>query len=294
MNALQAWIRLQWYLRSTRGASKPKGLSAATIFELIFMTLTRIAYTQWPDGLLPRGPIWQDIHDQIIDAQPSVLITNEMPFGSWLAESNTFIHTNALLSVALHEEGIDALHALEVPLVISSRPVWLNNRSKLANEAFALINGDYVTAHQKHYLPEESGFHETVWFDSPRKGFQIIEANGVAFGVLLCTELMFNEHARHYGRYGAHLIAVPRASGRSHRYWDIAGAMAAVSSGSFVVSSNRTGRTAHGQVFGGHGFVFAPDATRLPEGNGLITVVEVDLNQANIQKSEYPCYVAEL
>lgn len=70
-------------------------------------------------------------------------------------------------------------------------------------------------------------------------GFDVLEYRGQRLGVLLCTELMFTEWARHYRRQGAHVIAVPRASGMSMRKWHTAAAMAAIVSGCYVLSSNR-------------------------------------------------------
>ena len=77
---------------------------------------------------------------------------------------------------------------------------------------------------------------------------------GVKVGALVCTEAMFNERARAYGKQGASLIVIPRASGTNLEPWKIAGAMASLVSGAYVVSSNRTGRSRGGTQFGGGGF----------------------------------------
>jgi N-carbamoylputrescine amidase len=113
--------------------------------------------------------------------------------------------------------------------------------------------------------------------------------------VLLCTELMFNEHARRYGRAGADLIVVPRATGHEHGAWVTGGAMAAIVSGSYAVSSNRVGATAGSPEFGGRGLAFAPDGTLLAEtsADAPLVVIELAPEIARRQKAEYPCYVVE-
>ena len=73
-------------------------------------------------------------------------------------------------------------------------------------------------------------------------------------GVLLCTEIMFNERARELGRAGADLIVTPRATGMNIHRWMVAGAMAAIVSGCYVASANRIGQTRDGLQFGGAGF----------------------------------------
>ncbi|MNT21484.1 hypothetical protein D3C72_1568250 [compost metagenome] len=106
---------------------------------------------------------------------------------------------------------------------------------------------------------------------------------------------MFNERARRYGRDGAELIVAPRASGASVRRWLTAGAMAALVSGCYVVSSNRAGRTAQGQVFGGTAFAFQPDGEPLAQSTDTESIVAVDVDPARsrAQQSLYPCYVRE-
>lgn len=86
----------------------------------------------------------------------------------------------------------------------------------------------------------------------------------LAIGFPICSEGMFNEWARYYGRQGANLIAVPRATG-GHERWVVAPRMAAIASGAFVLSSDR----AQDHVFGGRGLVVSPDGDVLASNSGL-------------------------
>jgi N-carbamoylputrescine amidase len=252
----------------------------------------RVGFVQWPDGLIPKSEVWSGLAADVASSAPDVLITNEMPFGSWLAASPRFDAERAKESVQIHEEGLEALRALNVPVVVSSRPVIAGDR--LANEAFVLERGLLRSLHQKHFFPAEEGWFETGWFTTSKPGFEPIEVEGLRVGALICTELMFNERARGYGRAGAHLIAVPRATSQSMAQWKTAGAMAAIVSGSYVVSSNRVGSSG-GPTFGGGGYAFAPDGSMLCESSeGLsITVFTLDRRRAEKQKSQYPVYVEE-
>ncbi|KAG1239640.1 hypothetical protein G6F68_018438 [Rhizopus microsporus] len=94
---------------------------------------------------------------------------------------------------------------------------------------------------------------------------------------------MFNERARRYGREGAELIVVPRASGASIGRWMTAGAMAALVSGCYVVSSNRAGRTADGQVFGGRAFAVLPDGELLAQSTDSESIVVIDVDPARLR-----------
>jgi len=253
----------------------------------------KITYIESPEGLLHEGAEWEKLKLQIIAAKPAVLVTNEMPFGSWLAVNNNFNRESAEGSISAHDSGVEALKKLNIPLILSSRPV--PSEAKLANEAYALINGDYRFAHQKHYFPEEAGFYETAWFRTEKTGFDVFKTNELTVGFLLCTELMFNEWARSYRRQGAHLLVVPRASEQGFEHWKTAAAMAAIVSGCYVVSSNRVGKATNELAFGGKGFAFAPDGSLISETSPDNPVIsfDLDLDFVEKQQKQYPCYVCE-
>ena len=132
----------------------------------------KLGFVQWPEGLLAHSPAWQTIHEQVTAANLDILLTNELPFGPWIARLPVFDRATAQESVAAHEAGLEALKALPTKLVISSRPVWCGDR--LANEAFSLEKGgEYRCLHQKHFFPAEPGWHETTWFHCGKPGFEV-------------------------------------------------------------------------------------------------------------------------
>lgn len=247
----------------------------------------KIAFVEWPEGLTaaslptPAPAIAADI-----------LVTNELPFGPWLADGAVFNEDEARRSIQAHEDGLAALIALDVPAIISSRPVW--HAGRLANEAFVLENGETRTLHRKRYFPAEDGWHETQWYLRDSSGFALSDVLRLKVGVLLCTEAMFNEHARAYGRQGADLIVIPRATGLGQDMWRTAGAMAAIVSGAYVVSSNRAGTSSHGTQFGGGGFAYAPGGHFLTATDAQHPVRLIDLDRAEVTaaRQAYPCYVA--
>jgi len=258
------------------------------------VTPLRITFVEWPEGLSTCDARWSVVKDSVTAASPDILITNELPFGPWIAESPRFSEDEACHSLRAHEKGLEGLIDLAIPAVISSRPVW--NGKRLANEAFVLENGAVRPLHRKQYFPNELGWFESEWYAGDSSGFEVAELLGIKVGVLLCTEAMFNERARAYGKQGASLVVIPRASGLDKKSWKIAGAMASLVAGAYVVSSNRIGSSKDGTSFGGGGFAYAPHGLLLGTTNRTnpVQTLELDPEMPMSAQRVYPCYVPEL
>lgn len=256
--------------------------------------MLRIAFVEWPEGLSVDSPQWNQLKDSVRVAHPDILVTNELPFGGWLADRAAFSEEAAQASIRAHEKGLEALFGLHLPAVISSRPV--RNGKRLANEAFALQSGAVRPLHRKQYFPNEPGWFESEWYAGDGSGFRVADILGIKVGVLLCTEAMFNEHARAYGKQQASLVVIPRASGVDLEPWKVAAAMASLVSGAYVVSSNRVGNSQGGPHFGGGGFAYAPHGRLLAETTSSTPVqtLELDSQIPALAQAEYPCYVPEL
>lgn len=252
----------------------------------------RVGFVEWPEGLQPNGSAWLQISEQVHAAGLDLLVTNELPFGPWIAQAKAFDQDAAQRSVDLHATGLRSLSDLPVAAIISSRPVWSGER--LANEAIVIDGGRVQAFHRKQYFPEEPGWFEATWYRAGHDPFPVISAAGLRIGVLLCTEAMFNEHPRSFGKRQVDLIAIPRATGAS-AIWRTAGQMAAIVSGSYVVSSNRAGSSGEGRMFGGDGFAFAPDGGFMTSTAAGVTLAAVDIDTmvSARQRDLYPCYVVE-
>ena len=126
---------------------------------------------------------------------------------------------------------------------------------KRLNQAFLWTKSSGARiVHTKQYFPDEEGYYEKQWFQAGPRNFRVANFGGIRAVLLICTELMFNEHARRYGRKGANVILVPRAVGKTSLcQWLVAAKMAAIVSGAYVLSSNRRGMDRRGQEFGGRG-----------------------------------------
>ena len=255
----------------------------------------KVGVCEMPSELRAGCDAWKTLRDRVGDEAPDLLVLNEMPFGRWIASSPSFDEPTWNEAVAAHEEGVARLEELGAPVVAASRARELDG--KRVNEAF-MWSSEHgaVGAHTKQYFPDEPGYFEAKWFEAGERHFRVVPAGDLRAGFLLCTEIMFNEHARQYGRSGAQLILSPRAVGMaSLPRWLVAMRMAAIVSGCYVLTSNRTGTDVNGQLFGGRGWVIDPDGDLVAQTSATTPVAfhEIDTDFVARAQSEYPCYVKE-
>jgi N-carbamoylputrescine amidase len=256
----------------------------------------KVAVCEVEPDMAPDSPAWRVLAARAAAARPDVVLLSEMPFGPWIAAGERFDPAAFDESCRLHDQGLARLHELGAPVVFGTRPRLHEGRR--INEAFAWTSeaGPHPV-HSKQYFPDEEGYYEARWFEAGPRHFRVAQAGPARVGFLICTELMFNEHARRYGRQGAQVIVVPRAVGRaSLPRWLTAVRMAAIVSGCYVLSSNRGGRDARGQEFGGRGWVVDPRGEVVAETSAAspVAVCDLDLEAVRRAQAEYPCYVPEL
>jgi N-carbamoylputrescine amidase len=255
----------------------------------------KVAVCEAPAELEAGTAAWTALCAAVSREAPDLLLLNEMPFGPWISAGEAFEEAAWSRSLSLHDEGLARLPELGARAVASTRPRVLDGRR--VNEAFLWTREDGLRGvHTKQYFPEEEGYYEARWFAGGPRHFMTAEAAGLRVGFLICTELMFNEHARRYGRAGADVLLVPRATGASSlRRWLVAARMAAIVSGCYVLSSNRAGAGSRGQDFGGAGWIVDPSGDLIAETSPAVPVAvhEIDLDLVRRAQSEYPCYVRE-
>lgn len=137
----------------------------------------RIAFVEWHEALSTDDAKWSELESSIAALRPDILITNELPFGPWIAEGYVFSEDEARLSVVAHEKGLKGLIDLDRPAIISSRPIWTGKR--LANEAFVLERRAIRPLHRKQYFPNEPGWFESEWYGGDDSGFGVAEVLGI-------------------------------------------------------------------------------------------------------------------
>ena len=235
---------------------------------------------------------WESLIRHVESNKSDLVLLPEMPFSRWFATSPEFDPGHWEKAVEHHEIRMEYLYKLAPATVAASRPV--NRVDKRVNEGFLWSADDgYRPAHHKYFLPDETGFYEARWYGHGNPDFTVQSCGAAQAGFQICTELWSMEHARKYGEQQADLILNPRATEvATNEKWLVGGRAASIVSGSFCVSSNRTGPAENGLEFGGLGWITNPDGEVLATTNSeypFITL-DVDLDLAGKARNTYPRY----
>ncbi len=249
----------------------------------------KVTVCELPDDRQAFAPAWEALVAYVKEQQSELVLLPELPFSSWFACTPQFDSEVWRRAEEEHDAMMGSLSRLAPAIVLSTRALTEDGRH--LNRGFVWTETEgYTGVHDKYYLPDEEDFYERRWFDRSQRDFTLAHVQDVVLGFLLCTEVMFNEWARHYGRHGAHIIAVPRASTR-HERWQVAPRMAAIASGAFVISSNRVDE----QLFAGQGLIIGPNGEQLAATSrqNPFATVDIDLAESVQAKKTYPRDVPE-
>ena len=233
---------------------------------------------------------WAGLVEHVRAERSELVVLPELGFAPWFAADRPVSDAPWTASVAAHAAWLHRLGELSAA-VLGTRPVERDTGRR--NEAYAAEHGGPARAlHDKSYLPDEAGFWEASWYGSGTGGHAVTEVAGVRAGVLVCTELWFLEHARAFGRDGAHVVATPRCTpAATLDKWLVGGRACAVVSGAWSLSSN-SAEPEHG----GLGWAIDPegDVVATTSGQRPYATVEIDLADVEAAKSRYPRYVPDL
>jgi N-carbamoylputrescine amidase len=216
----------------------------------------------------------------------------ELPASSWSGHIQNPTNADRENIVADHDRLIAGLGSFGNAIVIGTRARLQDGVCQ--NVAFAWTKETgAVDLHAKAILPEEAGFLEQSWFHKGELDDKPVIVRGLKIGILICSELMATDHARRMGDAGAQIIVVPRATKR-HARWEVGVRMAAISSGAFVLSSNRVGLGVDGKTeFGGRSMIVDPDGTILSEtGEGKpFATASLDMDYSATARTTFPRYL---
>jgi predicted amidohydrolase len=235
---------------------------------------------------------WEALCAHVRAERSALVLLPELAFARWFPVTPTFDAGVWRHVVDVHRRWEARFRELRAPFVVGTRPVERDTRR--LNEAFIATPRCTRSIHEKRYLPDEDGFWEASWY-SPGDGvFDSVPVGDAVLGVQICTELWMQAVSRQYGERGTDVIAVPRATPVSSRErWIVGARAAAIVSGTFCISSNRSGTSTGGVAFAGEGWIVGPEGEvlALTSDSDPFVTLDLDLRRARVAKATYPRYV---
>jgi len=235
---------------------------------------------------------WKALCAHVRSERSTLVLLPELPFARWFPAGREYDERVWQRAVELHRRWETKLRQLGAAFVVGTRPI--EREARRLNEAFLATPHCTLPIHEKRYLPDEDGFWEASWYAPGDGAFDPVHADGVVLGVQICTELWMLDVSRQLGQRGTNVIVVPRATPASSRErWLVGARAAAIVSGAFCLSSNRSGASARGDAFAGEGWIIDPDGEVLALTSDAEPFVtrELDLTHARAARTTYPRYV---
>jgi N-carbamoylputrescine amidase len=233
---------------------------------------------------------WRRLEKHVKFRGSELVLLPEMPFHPWWCWKREFDPKVWKEAVDEHERWMKRLGDLGAPGVMGSRPV--NVGEKRLNQGFLWSAGRGVrNVHVKSYLPNDEGYYEASWYQRGDRKFDAFRVFGATAGMMICSDIWAIQHARAYGKAGAHIVVVPHAAPKaSMERWLAAGKVVALTSGAYCLASNRTGKGG-GVKFGGTGgWVISPEGKVLARTSRVrpFVTVDIDIKAAEKAKGTYP------
>jgi N-carbamoylputrescine amidase len=252
----------------------------------------RVTVCQLPDERDRFEQEWKALCAHVHAERSTLVLLPELSFARWFSAVRDFDARVWRRAVDDHRRWEAKLRQLEAPFVVGTRPI--EREARRLNEAFLATPRCTRSIHENRYLPDENGFWEASWYAPGDGTFDTARVEDIVLGVQICTELWRLDISRHYGLRGADILVVPRATPASSRdRWIVGARAAAIVSGAFCLSSNRSGTSSGGDVFAGDGWIVDPDGEVLARTSNTTPFVTMDLDvpRARAAKSTYPRYV---
>lgn len=240
----------------------------------------KLAVIDTPNMLDAEGV--PDLLGTLTGDKPDIAMLSELPFDQLDVQSSTYDMVSSLMR---HDQGIRELASVRPDIAfVLTRPV--SGGTRLFNTCIIILtDGTIVEIQDKQILTKEVLPSEPDHFDPGPSRHGRIVFKDWKIATLFGSEVIFPELSRAHGRAGANLIFVPRSTLGDQTIWRVSLQMAAIFSGAYVASANKTS-----DGFGGGSMIIAPNGKILAETDrdNPIAIVDIDLETSTSAKKDYP------
>lgn len=152
-------------------------------------------------------------------------------------------------------------------------------------------SGSCLARYKKIHLPAEEGFWETSHYEPGHEPPTVVSGLPMKVGFQVCSDVNRTTGFQLLGALGAEVVLVPRCTPpQTYERWKLVLRANAVTSGCYVISTNRPAPTPDGLI-GGPSIAISPTSEVLLETTERLSVVELSREVLEAARADYPGYL---
>ena len=254
-------------------------------------TLTLAIITQ----VFPDPQSWELLPKVLHEARQKgadLAVLPEIPLNPWSPVSKAPREEDAeevdgprqkVLSEAASQTGVAVLGGA----IIKDPDTGVRHNTALLYDA----SGSCLARYKKVHLPAEEGFWETSHYEPGHEPPTVVSGLPLKVGFQVCSDVNRTTGFQLLGAMGAEVVLVPRCTPpQTYERWKLVLRANAVTSGCYVISSNRPAPTADGLI-GGPSIAISPTSEVLLETTDRLSVVTLSREVLELARADYPGYL---
>jgi len=245
--------------------------------------------------VFPDPPDWDRLPETLREAKAmgaEVATLPEIPLNPWSPASKAPRDEDAepvdgprqrVLSSAAADAGVAVLGGA----IIRDPDTGVRHNTALLYDQ----SGSCLARYKKVHLPSEEGFWETSHYEPGEEPPTVVSGLPLRVGFQVCSDVNRTTGFQLLGAMGAEVVLVPRCTPpQTYERWKLVLRANAVTSGCYVVSSNRPAPTPDGLI-GGPSIAISPTSEVLLETTDRISVVTLSRQALEAARADYPGYL---
>jgi len=258
---------------------------------MVQKTLTLAIITE----VFPDPPSWSLLSGVLAEAKElgaELAVLPEIPLNPWSPASKASRDDDAeevdgprqkVLSEAASETGVAVLGGA----IIRDPDSGFRHNTALLYDG----SGSCLARYKKIHLPEEEGFWETSHYEPGFEPPTVVSGLPLRIGLQVCSDVNRTTGFQLLGAMGAEVVLAPRCTPpQTYERWKLVLRANAVTSGCYVISSNRPAPTPD-SLIGGPSIAISPTSEVLVETTDRLSVVTLNRETVEKARADYPGYL---
>jgi len=245
--------------------------------------------------VFPDPASWSRLSDTLGEAGERgarLAVLPELPLNPWSPASKISLAEDAeemdgprqeVLSAAAAETGVGVLGGA----IIRDPVTGVRHNTALLYDG----SGACLARYRKIHLPEEEGFWETSHYEPGWEPPDVVRDFPLAVGIQICSDVNRPSGFQLLSAMGAEVVLAPRCTPpQTFERWRLVLRANAVTSGCYVISSNRPATFPDGLI-GGPSIAISPTAEVILETSERMATITLSRRVVESARNDYPGYL---